>query len=378
MRQSLRPCVIDLFSGGGGLSLGAHLAGFRTALSIEYDADLAFSHSANFPHVPLLLDDISTLDGKTVLEQASVTSAPIAGVIGGPPCQGFSIIGNRDPDDPRNEMVSHFFRFVRDIKPQFFLFENVPGILDGPFREYVSATLDGLSDYEIVGPVLVNAADFGAATSRERVIIVGLDDSCAHKITEADLQGGVNHPTTVADALRGLPPVHDTLREDSGEHWSQYLDSKSDLRGFARWARQRPRPFLSSTAVRRRYRDGWISGFQPTAHNTLVRKRFSTVAAGRRDSVSRYPRLQWDSQSPTLRAGTGKDKGRFQAARPIHPDEDRVITVREAARLQGFPDWFQFHPAKWHSFRMIGNSVSPKVAQGVLSSVRRKLGLGAD
>lgn len=378
MRHSLRPCVIDLFSGAGGLSLGAELAGFRTALCIEYDADLAYSHRANFPQAQLLRADISALDPAEVMGHPSVVSGEIAGIVGGPPCQGFSVIGNREPNDPRNGMVSHFFRFVRAIKPPFFLFENVPGILDGRFSEYLSATLDELRGYEIVGPVVVKAADFGAPTTRERVVIVGVHRSCEiARIRDVDLQGKVTQPPTVAAAFEGLPSVHLALREDSGEHWSQYQQSSSNLGDFARWARQKPRPFLSSGAIRRRHRDGWVSGFQPTEHAPRIRKRFSHVDPGRRDPVSRYPRLRWDGQSPTLRAGTGKDKGRFQAARPIHPEEDRVITVREAARIQGFPDWFQFHPTKWHSFRMIGNSVSPRVAEGVLSVLRRKLLLGS-
>jgi len=91
------------------------------------------------------------------------------------------------------------------------------------------------------------------------------------------------------------------------------------------------------------------------------------------DKISKFPRLRWDGLCPTLRAGTDKHKGSYQAVRPIHPDEDRVITPREAARLQGFPDWFQFSPTKWHSFRQIGNSVSPFVGEAVLDVIRCKL-----
>jgi len=91
------------------------------------------------------------------------------------------------------------------------------------------------------------------------------------------------------------------------------------------------------------------------------------------DKVSKFPRLSWDGLCPTLRAGTDSSRGSYQAVRPIHPDKNRVITPREAARLQGFPDWFQFSPTKWHSFRQIGNSVSPFVAEAVLDVIRCKL-----
>ena len=91
---------------------------------------------------------------------------------------------------------------------------------------------------------------------------------------------------------------------------------------------------------------------------------------GEVDSVSKSYRLKYKGFCPTLRAGTGSDKGSYQAVRPLHPTENRVITPREAARLQGFPDWFQFHSTKWHSFRQIGNSVSPILAEHILRVVK--------
>lgn len=111
-------------------------------------------------------------------------------------------------------------------------------------------------------------------------------------------------------------------------------------------------------------------------HKADVVRRFATVMPGKMDTVGRHPRLAWDGQCPTLRAGTGADKGSRQAVRPLHPEEPRVITVREAARLQGFPDQHLFHPTIWHSFRMIGNSVSPILAEAVFRAIRDRLGLG--
>ncbi|MNG21187.1 Modification methylase AplI [compost metagenome] len=118
---------------------------------------------------------------------------------------------------------------------------------------------------------------------------------------------------------------------------------------------------------------GEISGVINTKHTQPVIERFSETRPGETELVSRYPRLSWGGHCPTLRAGTGSDKGSFQAMRPIHPSEPRVITVREAARLQGFPDWFLFHPTIWHSFRMIGNSVSPLMSHHLMSIIAEKL-----
>lgn len=103
-----------------------------------------------------------------------------------------------------------------------------------------------------------------------------------------------------------------------------------------------------------------------TIHTDEVINRYKKLSFGETDKISRSQRLNPNGFCPTLRAGTGSDKGSYQAVRPIHPTQARVITPREAARLQGFPDWFRFHPTKWHSFRQIGNSVSPLVAEAML------------
>ena len=112
------------------------------------------------------------------------------------------------------------------------------------------------------------------------------------------------------------------------------------------------------------------SGNLGTRHSRRVSKRYDALKPGQRDSVSKAQRLDPEGFCPTLRAGTGPDLGSYQAVRPIHPTVPRVITPREAARLQGFPDWFTFSPSKWHSFRQIGSSVSPIVAERLLSVVR--------
>jgi DNA (cytosine-5)-methyltransferase 1 len=120
-----------------------------------------------------------------------------------------------------------------------------------------------------------------------------------------------------------------------------------------------------------------FTGHRRTVHAKETINRFAAVKPGERDDVGKHARLAWNAQCPTLRAGTGSDRGSYQSVRPIHPSETRVITVREAARLQGFPDGFVFHPTVWHSFRMIGNSVSPIIAKALLSIIAPRLALPA-
>ena len=166
--------VIDLFGGVGGFSLGAHQAGFAVPLVIDLDENLTQSRPINFPGRRVLHADIATVTPSTALENVGLTATDIVGIIGGPPCQGFSNIGARKPDDPRNQLVFQFFRFVRAVEPAFFVLENVPGILleeSRPLLDEGIATVAG--QYELVGPIILDAANYGAPTRRRRVVLVG-------------------------------------------------------------------------------------------------------------------------------------------------------------------------------------------------------------
>jgi DNA (cytosine-5)-methyltransferase 1 len=366
------PKIIDLFAGTGGFSLGAHLAGFSPALAIEIDQDLGFSRAINFPGTNTLFADLATLDPADALGKANLAPGEIAGIIGGPPCQGYSEMGDRNPQDERNALVLRFFDYVTNVQPAFFVLENVPGILAPDLRFHLDAGLDQVARrYEIVGPVKLDAKDFGAATSRERVVVLGYRPDRMDPITELHLRAAQTGPATIAEAIRDVPPPGSGSCDDTGNVWASYGPTTEPLTAYAR--RMPPRG-LAAKAVRESHRQGRVSGLQPTAHTAAVRARFEALAPGQVDRISKYPRLRWDGICTTLRAGTGRDRGSFQAARPIHPEEPRVITVREAARIQGFPDWFQFHPTIWHSFRMIGNSVSPYMAKALLQVVAERLG----
>lgn len=261
--------------------------------------------------------------------------------------------------------MSHFFRIVRELKPRFFLMENVPGLLVGDAKKTLDESLDSLSGLEILGPILMDALDFGAATRRERVVVLGYNKEHVEVIGEKDFAAAhVKLEASVRDAIADLP-------EPNGCEWLPYRKKEdAELSAYARRARRRPERGMGSETARKRLDAGEVSGVKATNHTREVIERFAEIGPGTRDRVSRCPRLAWSEPAPTLRAGTGPDKGSYQSIRPIHPKQNRVITVREAARLQGFPDWFQFHKTKWHSFRMIGNSVSPMMAEAMLTTLR--------
>lgn len=346
--------LVDLFCGTGGFSLGAHRAGYRVGAAFDIDPVLTSSYRDNFPGTKLNLRDIGALDAKSVREAAN---GPVDGIFGGPPCQGFSAIGKRSPSDPRRELLHHFFRLVRDLSPSFFIMENVQGLAYEDARGVLELALDLVRDrYSILGPVILDAAEFGAATRRPRLFVIGIDKDKAEPMTVADLNAFKRPATDVRSAIGDLVAATCVGTEDGFDVWE--LPSRAGASDYAA-AMRRP--------------DDRITGHGATLHTDKVIERFSTVPPGGRDDVGRHPRLAWSGQCPTLRAGTGADRGSFQSVRPIHPEINRVITVREAARLQGFPDSHRFHPTVWHSFRMIGNSVSPIIAEALFSAVRARL-----
>jgi DNA (cytosine-5)-methyltransferase 1 len=225
--------------------------------------------------------------------------------------------------------------------------------------------------------VTINALDFGAPTSRRRVVLVGYDAEEMDPIGAEELRFVFERKVTVKDAISDLPvpAAAPPIQGDWG--WAAYPQLNPDqgeISEYAREMRRMPPAGLGWSVAIGALAEGRVSGLMPTLHTDAVRARFGLTPQGKVEETSRYPRLSWEGHCPTLRAGTGKEKGSFQSMRPIHPSEPRVITVREAARLQGFPDWFAFGPTKWHSFRVIGNSVSPKVSAGILSLIKNKLG----
>ncbi|WP_444460086.1 DNA cytosine methyltransferase [Rhodobacter capsulatus] len=349
--------VVDLFCGTGGFGLGARNAGFEVPLSIDLDPILTSSHKWNFPSGKLKLADISLIEGAAIVEAAG---GVVDGLIGGPPCQGFSLMGKRQTDDPRRNLVDHFFRLVAEVEPTFFVMENVVGLVQGEASEVLASAMNRLpTEYAVTGPMILDAADFGVPTSRKRCFVIGIrrgrGDVAALRIVSSAPK------STVEDAISDLQHVRSMRIDDRGFDFGE----------------TGPDVAVSAYAKALRMINGQSTGHRRTAHTEAVLQRFERVPQGKTDPVGRHQRLSWKGICPTLRAGTGADRGSFQSVRPIHPAQPRVITVREAARLQGFPDWHLFHPTVWHSFRMIGNSVSPPVAAAVLKAIGRICGFEA-
>ena len=365
-----KPKIIDLFAGAGGFSLGAARAGMKVVSSVEIDPHANETHIRNFPNTRHLGLDISTLQGTDLLTQSRLKHGELDGLIGGPPCQGFSDIGRRDPNDRRNSLFGHFMRVVAETNPRLFVAENVPGILQERNVDVLKSALELIpSHYTLLPATKVCAADFGAATTRTRVFFVGFDPK-RFGMLDRDIFDipSDQKKITVRDALRGLPEFIDPTWQTELNSW-QPVQILSSSHFNDRAQSNIPKGVGDSFALDAFFDTGHTSGCFGTVHSPAVAARYEKLLPREKDPISKAIRLDYTGFCPTLRAGTGSEKGSYQAVRPIHPVASRVITPREAARLQGFPDWFLLHPTKWHSFRQLGNSVSPIVAERILSRI---------
>lgn len=377
-----RPLAVDLFAGAGGLSLGLEQAGYEIAASVEYDPIHAAVHQFNFPYGATFCIDVSKTTGARIRENSEIGEHEIHLVAGGPPCQGISLMGRRAIDDPRNVLLKEFVRIVLELRPRYFLMENVAGLMVGAHRQLLDEVVEEFEssgDYDVVSPVQVlQAADYGTPQSRRRLILLGarkglrLPTYPAPTHAPRTIRGGVpKNPRlpigpSVIDAIGDLPDADafpELLKSDQVDHVSYRKPSRyaAQLRGSAESSDDfsHPRPRVPDR----------LTSSTRTIHTTKSISRFLNTEPGTTEKVSHFLRLHPDGICNTLRAGTASDHGAYTAPRPIHPIHPRVITVREAARLHGYPDWFRFHVTKWNGFREIGNSVPARLAQAVGAAI---------
>lgn len=373
MTKTSRPIAVDLFSGAGGMSLGFEKAGFEVAAAFDYNHRCVDAHANNFPECVSVQADLARATGKSLRSLGKLGRRHIDVLFGGPPCGGFSVAGRRNPADPRNQLLLKFATFVEHLQPSYFVVENVRGLLMGDaakklkqFRRKVEK-----AGYEIVWPVqILNAVDFGVPQSRQRIFILGCKSGlAAPEYPSPQTPEGHTKRVTVGDAIGDLVAMDAHLQHLDGDVYSGPLGRPSEyakqLLADVEGVSKRPKK------CRRRVRT--LTGCLRVEHTEAAVRRFRQTQPGTREEVSRFFRLAADGYSPTLRAGTDATHGKFTAVRPIHYKHPRCITVREAARLHSFPDWFQFHPTKWHGFMQIGNAVPPLLAAAVARSIIKSI-----
>lgn len=369
-KNAPRPLGIDLFAGAGGLSLGFEQAGFDVVAAVEIDPIHCATHEFNFPQSKAICASVVDLTGDSIRHRAGLGQVDIDVVFGGAPCQGFSLIGKRALADPRNQLVFHYVRLVQELAPKYCVFENVKGLTLGKHAQFLSELIAALEDagYSVLQPYRVlNAADFGVPQDRHRLFLIAAR-------SDAVLPGYPRarpERVTAGEAIADLPDADSFAALSRSDavltRWVTQAVYAKRLRGLVADAADYSHP--------RKFDPHLLTSSARTEHTERSKQRFIDTEPGKTEPVSRFRKLPLDGRCNTLRAGTDSARGAFTSPRPIHPLHARVITVREAARLHSYPDWFRFHTTKWHGFRQIGNSVPPLLGRAVASEIARALGI---
>lgn len=381
-----RPLVVDLFAGAGGLSLGFEQAGYDVVAAVELDPIHSAVHEYNFAYSTTFCRNATTVTGDEIRATSALGTREVHAVVGGAPCQGFSLIGKRALDDPRNSLLSEFARIVLELQPRYFVLENVAGLTVGDHRKLLDEVIDlfGKGGYQVLQPYQVlQAAEFGTPQSRRRLFLVGAREAVplpdyptpthAARTMRGAAVAGADLPLSpsVWDAIGDLPNADDYAELLHADNVLAKFGDPSDYAARLRGLVRDPLDYSRS----RHFDEKLLTSSTRTVHTAASVERFAATLPGETESISRFLRLHPEGICNTLRAGTASDRGAHTSPRPIHPLLPRVITVREAARLHGYPDWFRFHATKWHGFRQIGNSVPPPLAKAVAASLLRADGV---
>lgn len=381
-----RPIAVDLFAGAGGMTLGFERAGFDVLAAVELDPIHASVHEYNFPFWTTICRSVTEVSAKEIRERSAIGDRDIDVVFGGPPCQGFSLMGKRELGDDRNSLIFQFLRLVVELQPKFFVMENVKGITQGKQKQFLQRAIAEFQSrgYQVAeNPQVLNAAHYGVPQNRQRLFLLGSRQglnllnypqpitSPPRTFSRRKLK--VTEPLattpTVAEAIADLPEANHypelKLRDWVVATYGQPSEYAHKLRN----------PILvdDNYAHQRIYNRQLLTCSRRTRHTEQTIARFADTTPGKSDRISHFYRLDLDGLCSTLRAGTASNRGAFTSPRPIHPIMPRCITVREAARLHSYPDWFMFHATKWHGFRQIGNSVPPLLAQAVAREIIQAL-----
>lgn len=365
--------VVDLFCGAGGLSQGFKMADLSVEIGIDKEEDFIKSFNSSHPGAKTLVADLSSKDAADLIKSQGLDKEDVDIIIGGPPCQGFSTVGDRKEEDQRNELVREFAHAVDRLEPDLFLMENVTGLKsmkDGNGNLVIEELrkLFKKAGYSITYRVL-KAADYGVPQKRKRLFIVGKPEDIDSfewpdptHTSEGSIQahtGDLKTYLTVDKAIGDLPNL------EAGETINNYDSEPSNE--YQKWARKdsdklanHSTPNHSETVLERLRNIGQGENHGDLPESLQLSSGYSNI----------YGRLENNKPADTITGNFGcvSAPGRF-----IHPEDDRALTVREGARLQSFPDKYRFFGNQSDQYKQVGNAVPPLMAKAVAESIKKDL-----
>ena len=347
--------AVDLFQGAGGASLGLKNAGYKVVAAVDIDSKACETYKTNLKLEPIC-GDMREITGENILERYGLGKGDVDLVVGCPPCQGFSSLRRtRYPDgnDDRNDLVGVFLERIIELEPKVVIFENVPGLVGEKgclfFDEYIRAIEK--MDYATSWDVL-NAADYGIPQYRRRVVVISVRDIKTPPPMPIQTHA---RPSSVKEELEPWRTVEDTIMDlpplEPGEACPNIPNH------VARNHSQRILELISLIPKNGGSRKSLPEEYWLTCHKNLE---------DGKGAENIYGRMWWDKPSPTMTSRcTTPSSGRF-----LHPEQNRAITPREAARFQTFPDDFEFPEQFTHAERQIGNAVPAKLIEVIVRSVK--------
>lgn len=407
-RSDLTTC--DLFAGAGGLSLGFHMAGYRPLFFNDFNSQAGKSFKTNFAEVPSFVGPVQELPTRKILDEAGLDVGDLDVLIGGPPCQGFSINAPvRSREDPRNHLFLHFVRILEDLSPKLFVMENVPGLVSLDRGETLKSVLAAFkrSGYRVKFKIL-NAAHYGVPQERWRLVFVGtrlknvepsfpkprhfstrrpnFAGGNEHTFRAAvnsnrpngngtlslfDLEIGLRPPTTIREAIGDLPPIS----SGGGTKVMNYTNPPESpyqelMRQGADLVHNHTCANLGQINLERLKHIPPGGSWRDIPFDLLPK---GMKRARRSDHTRRYGRLHPEDVSGTVLTKCDPHWGSF-----FHYEQDRVISAREAARIQSFPDWFIFTGSLTEQYRQIGNAVPPLLARALADHLAELLQVRAE
>lgn len=377
-RDHCRPTAIDLFAGAGGLSVGFKQAGFSVPAANDFDVHAAASYRMNSPNTCFLPDPLEQIAAVNFLHASNLAYGELDVLVGGPPCQAFSVYNHgRGMHDERSGLFRHYLRIVSGLMPRFVVIENVTGIASidkGSAVDEIVGGLNGLGYF--VDARILKAEEYGVPQQRRRLFFLGARDSCSIEWPKATNSPSLSVSSssrslrplvTVADAISDLPPLYcgdgsDEMEYSSEAHSAyQLLLRLGSDRVFNHFA-----PRLAAVNLERIPHIPQGGSWRNLPYRLLPA---GMKRARRSDHTKRYGRLHPDLQACTILTKCDLHWGAY-----IHPEQDRTITVREAARFQSFPDSFRFQGSRGEQYRQVGNAVPPLLAQAVAQGILSMMG----